>query len=150
MLSVAKRPILIAGLGLLWAGACEEFVRLAERLGAPVLTTPKCRGAIPEDHALRAGCIIGGLIERNLVGASDLILTVGLDAVELQPKAWPYRIPLLALASTPTRSCRPAWRSSPTSSRCCRGLPSRHQQAAAGASGPHASSASRCARSSTR
>src|SRR6516225_9517079 len=100
MLSRAKRPILIAGLGLLWAQACEEFVRLAERLGAPVLTTPKCKGAIPEDHALRAGCIIGGLIERNLVNASDLIIAVGLDAVELQPKPWPYALPVLALSGT--------------------------------------------------
>jgi acetolactate synthase-1/2/3 large subunit len=102
MLSRAKRPVLIAGLGLLWAKACEEFVSFAERLGAPVLTTPKCKGAIPEDHDLRAGCIIGGLIERDLVSASDLIIAVGLDAVELQPKPWPYRIPVLALASTPT------------------------------------------------
>jgi acetolactate synthase I/II/III large subunit len=47
---------------------------------------------------LRAGCIIGGLIERNLVTQSDLIITVGLDAVELQPKPWPYALPVLALS----------------------------------------------------
>jgi acetolactate synthase-1/2/3 large subunit len=96
MIARAKRPILIVGLGVLWAKASPELVRLAERIGAPVLTTPKCKGAIPEDHALRAGCIIGGLIERNLVNASDLIITVGLDAVELQPKPWPYTLPVLA------------------------------------------------------
>ena len=49
------------------AGASAEFVQFAERLGAPVLTTTKCKGMIPEDHPLRAGCIIGGLIERKLV-----------------------------------------------------------------------------------
>src|SRR2546427_471744 len=98
----AKRPILIVGLGVFWAKASPELVQLAERIGAPVLTTPKCKGAIPEDHALRAGCIIGGLIERNLVNAADLIITVGLDAVELQPKPWPYKIPVLSLASTPS------------------------------------------------
>jgi acetolactate synthase-1/2/3 large subunit len=57
---------------------------------------------IPEDHVLRAGCVIGGLIERKLVMESDLIVTVGLDAVELQPKPWPYTLPVLALASTPS------------------------------------------------
>ncbi|HJU32140.1 MAG TPA: thiamine pyrophosphate-binding protein [Hyphomicrobiaceae bacterium] len=98
MIGRAKRPILIVGLGVFWANASAELVRFAERLGAPVLTTPKCKGAIPEDHALRAGCIIGGLIERNLVNAADLIITVGLDAVELQPKPWPYTLPVLALA----------------------------------------------------
>ena len=32
---------------------------------------------------------------------ADLIVTVGLDAVELQPKPWPYTIPVLSLASSP-------------------------------------------------
>src|SRR5215510_5879255 len=98
----AKQPILLAGLGVFWAQAAPAFVRFAERLGAPVLTTSKCKGAIPEDHPLRAGCIIGGIIERNLVNQSDLVITIGLDAVELQPKPWPYTIPVLSLASTPS------------------------------------------------
>ena len=88
----ARRPILLAGLGVFWSKASGEFVALAERLGAPVLTTSKCKGAIPEDHPLRAGCIIGGIIEKALVTQADLIVTVGLDAVELQPKAWPYTL----------------------------------------------------------
>jgi acetolactate synthase-1/2/3 large subunit len=33
---------------------------------------------------------------------SDLIITVGLDAVELQPKPWPYTLPVLSLSSTPS------------------------------------------------
>jgi acetolactate synthase-1/2/3 large subunit len=102
MLNSAKRPILIAGMGVYWCGASAEFVKFAERLGAPVLTTTKCKGMIPEDHPLRAGCIIGGLIERKLVMESDLIITVGLDAVELQPKPWPYTLPVLSLASVPS------------------------------------------------
>ena len=102
MLSRARRPILIAGIGVYWCGASAEFVKFAERLGAPVLTTTKCKGMIPEDHALRAGCIIGGLIERKLVLEADLIVTVGLDAVELQPKPWPYTLPVLALSSVPS------------------------------------------------
>ena len=102
VLALAKRPVLLAGLGIFWAGASADFVKFAERIGAPVLTTSKCKGVIPEDHPLRAGCIIGGLIERNLVNESDLIITVGLDAVELQPKPWPYAVPVLALSSTPS------------------------------------------------
>jgi acetolactate synthase-1/2/3 large subunit len=98
----ARKPILLAGLGVLWDRASADLVRLAEQLGAPVLTTSKCKGAIPEDHTLRAGCIIGGLIERKLISESDLIITVGLDSVELQPKAWPYDIPVVSLASTPS------------------------------------------------
>jgi len=101
-LSSARRPILLVGLGIFWDHASDELVALAERLGAPVLTTSKCKGAIPEDHPLRAGCIIGGLIERELVMQSDLIITVGLDAIELQPKPWPYDIPVISFSNTPS------------------------------------------------
>ncbi len=99
MLESSKRPVLLAGLGVLWSKASKELVALAEKLGAPVLTTTKCKGVIPEDHKLRAGCIIGGLIERELINQSDLIITVGLDAIELQPKPWPYKLPVLSLAA---------------------------------------------------
>lgn len=102
MIRAAKRPIILAGLGVLWDRASTGLVTFAETLGAPVLTTSKCKGVIPEDHPLRAGCIIGGLIERELINQADLIITVGLDAVELQPKAWPYGTPLLSLVNTPT------------------------------------------------
>lgn len=101
MLDGSRRPVVLVGMGVLWARASLELVALAEQLGSPVLTTSKCKGAIAGDHPLHAGCIIGGLIERKLIEQSDLIVTVGLDAVELQPKAWPYRTPILSLAATP-------------------------------------------------
>ena len=102
MLSSARKPILLVGLGVLWSRASAELVALAEKLGAPVLTTAKCKGVIPEDHPLRAGCIIGGLIERKLVTQADLIVTVGLEAVELQPKPWPYTLPVLSVSCAPS------------------------------------------------
>ncbi len=101
LISEARRPIILVGLGALWGRASEDLTALAEHLGAPVLVTPKCKGVISEDHALRAGCMIGGIIERKLISQADLIITVGLDAVELQPKAWPYSAPVLAIAAIP-------------------------------------------------
>lgn len=97
----ARRPIILAGQGVNWDHAAPGVVALAERLGAPVLTTAKAKGIVPEDHPLRAGVLIGGLIEREIVGQADWIITIGLDAVELQPKPWPYTAPVLALASAP-------------------------------------------------
>ena len=99
MIKKSTKPILVVGLGIFWDAAHSELVELAEALGAPVLTTSKCKGAIPEDHPLRAGCIIGGIIERELVNQGDLIITLGLDPIELQPKPWPYDIPVLAINS---------------------------------------------------
>jgi acetolactate synthase-1/2/3 large subunit len=101
MLAKARKPIVLAGLGVLWGRASRELTEFAEKLGAPVLTTPKAKGVVSEDHPLRAGCIIGGVIERKLVSQADLIVTVGLDAVEMQPTAWPYRTPVLAIAALP-------------------------------------------------
>jgi acetolactate synthase I/II/III large subunit len=101
MLGNARKPIVLAGLGCLWAKASGALTQFAEHLGAPVLATPKCKGVISEDHPLRAGCIIGGIIERRLISQADLIIAVGLDAVELQPKAWPYTVPVLSISATP-------------------------------------------------
>ena len=89
----ARRPIILVGLGVLWDRASAGVVALAERLGAPVMTTTKAKGVIPEDHPLRAGAMIGGLIEREIISQADLIVTIGLDGVELQPKPWPYSAP---------------------------------------------------------
>ena len=103
LLERSRRPIVLAGMGVLWErGASERLVALAERLGGPVLTTSKAKGVLPEDHPLRAGALIGGLIEREIVGQADLIVAVGLDSIELQPKPWPYAAPVLALSSVPS------------------------------------------------
>jgi len=100
MIRAAERPVVLVGLGVFWDKASAALLGFVDHLGAPVLTTSKCKGAIAEDHPLHAGCIIGGLIERDLVTKADLIITIGLDAVELQPKGWPYATPVLSLAST--------------------------------------------------
>ncbi|MFN4259892.1 MAG: thiamine pyrophosphate-binding protein [Gemmataceae bacterium] len=50
-----KRPVLLAGGGVLSAGACGLLAQLAERLGAPVLTTLMGKSAFPGDHPLAAG-----------------------------------------------------------------------------------------------
>jgi acetolactate synthase-1/2/3 large subunit len=99
LLARARRPIVLAGMGVLWDRAHDGLRTLVEQLGAPLLTTAKAKGAVPEDHRLGAGALIGGLIEREIIGRADLIVTVGLDPVELQPKPWPYTAPVLALAS---------------------------------------------------
>jgi acetolactate synthase-1/2/3 large subunit len=87
-------------MGVLWGKAGDGLRRLVEQLGAPLLTTAKAKGVVSEDHPLRAGTLIGGLIEREIVGRADLIVAVGLDAVELQPKPWPYTAPVLALENS--------------------------------------------------
>jgi thiamine pyrophosphate-dependent acetolactate synthase large subunit-like protein len=50
-----KRPLLLAGGGVLSAEAGPSLVRLAEQLGAPVFNTAMGKGTIPGDHPLSAG-----------------------------------------------------------------------------------------------
>ena len=51
----AKRPAIIAGNGIRMAGAEEGFIRLAENLGIPVLTSWLSLDLIEDTHPLNAG-----------------------------------------------------------------------------------------------
>ena len=51
----ARRPVIHAGQGVLYAEASEELRELAELLNAPVMTTLEGKSAFPEDHALALG-----------------------------------------------------------------------------------------------
>src|SRR5919106_866847 len=50
LLAGAKRPVIVAGGGVIGADAADELLALAERLGAPVVTTWNGKGAIDESH----------------------------------------------------------------------------------------------------
>jgi len=51
----AKRLVIHAGQGVLYAEAWQELRQLAEALGAPVMTTLPGKSAFPEDHPLSLG-----------------------------------------------------------------------------------------------
>jgi len=90
LLAAAKRPVIVAGGGVISAAATAEVRSLAERLGAPVVTTWNGKGAIDETHAL-AGQTIGdtGSTIGNLLSASaDVILSVGCRFVDWSASSW--------------------------------------------------------------
>jgi acetolactate synthase-1/2/3 large subunit len=76
----------------------------AEALPAPVLTTYKAKGALPEPHPLALGVFTGGVLEEPAVSRADLIIAFGLDPVELIPRRWVYEAPVLALVRCPWRA----------------------------------------------
>jgi acetolactate synthase I/II/III large subunit len=51
----ARRPVIHAGQGVLYAEGSAELIELAELLQAPVMTTMEAKSAFPEDHALALG-----------------------------------------------------------------------------------------------
>ena len=84
MLARAARPLIIAGGGVLRSGgaargggAAPELRALAERLQAPVLTSPNGRGALPEDHPLSIGALPYHPEVQSLQEEADVVLAVG-------------------------------------------------------------------------
>lgn len=79
LLGRSQRPVIIAGCGIKLAEGESAFVRIAERLGVPVLTTWKACDLLPEEHP----CFVGrpgvlaqrgaNFIQQN----SDFVLAVG-------------------------------------------------------------------------
>ncbi len=105
MIRGAKRPLVIAGLGCRAADA--KWLRaFCEALPAPVLTTYKAKGAIPDPHPLAMGIFTGGALEEPLVRRADLIIAFGLDSVELIPRRWSYTAPVLSLVRGPSSDPR--------------------------------------------
>ena len=77
MLAEAKRPFIVMGHGAV--DAREDVIALAERLGAPVVTTFKGKGLIPDNHPNAAGVLgrSGTPIASWFMNECDVILTLG-------------------------------------------------------------------------
>jgi len=84
-ISSAARPVLIAGLET-GPDDAKWLRALAESVPAPVLTTPKGKGALPDPHPLALGLLAAG---HPLLAQSDLLIAVGVDPVEVGPGVWP-------------------------------------------------------------
>lgn len=78
-LASAKRPLIVAGGGVLRSGAQAELVALAERLGAPIAPTQAGKGAVLFAHPLNAFGVgpTGSAMGNHLAARADLVLGVG-------------------------------------------------------------------------
>lgn len=75
----ARRPVLYVGGGTLIADVGEVVLRLAERVGAPIVTTLMAKGAVSEDHELCLGCVgmHGGRWANLALNRADLVIAAG-------------------------------------------------------------------------
>ena len=76
-LASARKRIIVAGGGVIAAGAHKELQALAERLDVPVLTTVDGRGVIPETHPLCIGNYYNSAGMYNALTEADLTLAIG-------------------------------------------------------------------------
>ncbi|MFQ5694353.1 MAG: thiamine pyrophosphate-binding protein [Terriglobia bacterium] len=98
LLAGAKRPVMLLGGGAVTAHAADEVRKLAESLGAAVVTTWSGQGIFPEDHELYAWHpgSIGSLSANQLCQNTDVLLAVGTRFVDWTTASYTpdvYRIP---------------------------------------------------------
>ncbi|SFL65439.1 3D-(3,5/4)-trihydroxycyclohexane-1,2-dione acylhydrolase (decyclizing) [Paenibacillus sp. 1_12] len=74
-----KRPLLVAGGGVLYASATQELAAFAEAFGIPVAETQAGKSSLPWNHPLNVGAIgvTGALAANVLAKDADLIIGVG-------------------------------------------------------------------------
>ncbi|HUV03452.1 MAG TPA: thiamine pyrophosphate-binding protein [Desulfobacteria bacterium] len=77
LLNEAEQPVIIAGWGA--RGHGDKLLKLAERLQAPIITTFRAKGTVPEGHRLALGTLgdVGTPMARKFVNAADLLLVFG-------------------------------------------------------------------------
>lgn len=94
LLGDSEVPLLYAGWGVTLAEANPELLQLAERLQAPVLTSPVGKGAIPEDHPLSLGVAPRGEgVAARIAEQSDLGLAVGTRLGAMETRNWTLPLP---------------------------------------------------------
>lgn len=101
LLSGATRPVLLVGGGA--RGAAPQVRALAERLGAPVVTTTNGKGTLPEDHPLALGAGIHLPAVADLVAQADVVVAIGTEFApsDLWNGPLPLRCPLVRVDIDP-------------------------------------------------
>ena len=87
----ARRPLILAGQGVLYSEAWDELRELAELAAIPVTTSLMGKSVFPENHALALGPVeehTATLQARRFLNAADVILAVGtsLSRTHFSPK----------------------------------------------------------------
>jgi len=75
----AEKPIILSGTGVVWSGATEEVLHLAETVGSPIISTLPGKSSIPHDYPLFVGPMgYYGRAEASMAALeSDVMLIVG-------------------------------------------------------------------------
>ena len=96
LLLACRRPVILAGSGVRSACASDELRAVAARLGAPVATSPRAKGVLPENDPLSLqvfGFAGSPLADRLILDAeTDCLLVVGSRLGELSSHAWDARL----------------------------------------------------------
>jgi len=98
----AKRPLVIAGGGVHYAGACGTLRAFVERHGLPLGETQAGKSALPWDHPLNLGSIgvTGSAATNARASEADLVIGVGTRFQDFTTGSWGlFRDPGVRFAS---------------------------------------------------
>ena len=101
LVAAARKPLLLVGLGARGAGDAAAIRALCAARKIPAMVTYKAKGIVADEDEWFAGVFTNASIEQPVLDESDLLIGIGLDPVELIPRPWTRRQPIL--------SCNP-WR----------------------------------------
>ena len=100
----AKTPVILVGTGAVTSKACDDIKDLAETLSIPVATTPKAKGAFPEDHPLSLGVLgfCGSPVAEKCLtsGQTDVLLVIGASLNQITTLSWDPRLAPTNASST--------------------------------------------------
>ncbi|MFM2321106.1 MAG: hypothetical protein RL612_253 [Actinomycetota bacterium] len=79
LIGESKKPVFYVGGGIVRSGASKELLKLAELVGAPVVTTLMARGAFPDSHKQNLGMpgMHGTVPAVTALQKADLLITLG-------------------------------------------------------------------------
>ncbi|WP_295115152.1 acetolactate synthase large subunit [uncultured Methanobrevibacter sp.] len=79
LIKESKKPMILAGAGVIIANACSELTKLSKTINAPVMTSLLGKGAIDETDDLALGMLgmHGRKVSNDYINESDLLIAVG-------------------------------------------------------------------------
>ncbi|MER9753202.1 3D-(3,5/4)-trihydroxycyclohexane-1,2-dione acylhydrolase (decyclizing) [Mesorhizobium sp. M0166] len=89
-LTSAKKPLVIAGGGVLYSQASEELAKLVQGAGIPICETQGGKSSLPDDHPLNMGAVgvTGTSAANRLAEEADVVLAVGTRLQDFTTGSW--------------------------------------------------------------
>ena len=89
-IKAAKHPVIVAGGGVIYAGAENELAAFAFAHGIPVVETQAGKSALDHDHPLNFGPVgvTGGSAANTVCGDADLVIGIGTRFQDFTTGSW--------------------------------------------------------------
>ncbi|KAA3447636.1 3D-(3,5/4)-trihydroxycyclohexane-1,2-dione acylhydrolase (decyclizing) [Mesorhizobium sp. SARCC-RB16n] len=86
----AKKPLIIAGGGVLYSQASDELAKFAQSFGIPVCETQGGKSSLPDDHPLNMAAVgvTGTSAANRLAEEADVVLAVGTRLQDFTTGSW--------------------------------------------------------------